>query len=123
MKPGTTRTRTVKINKAYHKALKKRIDFDDKGTPYVKTIWLRMSPETEQTIVDRWDDLNFWYGVNEMELEKVKDKKKGKGKDQQQQQGDRGQPAEDNANENMDLSSEDGTERMAQETEGTVGYE
>ena len=105
------------INKAYHKALKKRIDFDDKGTPYVKTIWLRFSPETEKAILDNWEDLNFWYGVNEMELEKVKDKKKGK---QASEQPGEQRSSAANQNVNMELSSEDELNTAATEKEGTV---
>ena len=62
------------INKAYHKALKKRIDFDDKGTPFIKTIWIRMSAEAEERIKAEPDLLDLGIGATELEFEKAKEK-------------------------------------------------
>ena len=68
--------RDGEVNKAYHKALKKRLDFDDGGTPYVKTIWIRMSEEAQRNILENPDLLDLGIGATELEFEKVKDKKK-----------------------------------------------
>ena len=70
------RDKDGETNKAYHKSIKKRTPFDDKGVPYIKTIWLRLSQEAHDYVQEHWDDLDFGYGAVEMELERVKDKKK-----------------------------------------------
>ena len=65
-----------RIRNAYHKALKKRAlnKFSDEGKPYVKTIWLRMSVEASNTLVDLWDELNLYYGINRLEIEMAPDR-------------------------------------------------
>ena len=111
-------------NKAYHKALKKRVDFDDKGTPYIKTIWLKMSPEANDLIMSRWEDLNFWFGVTEMELERAKDKKKPE-KSQGSATKSKNKRRNRNVNdeeqgENMEDTSDEELVQVVQESEGTV---
>ena len=65
-------------NKAYHKALKKGVEFDDKGVPYIKTIWLRMNLKAHENIVAGEDKLALYpdFGICELSIERVKDKKK-----------------------------------------------
>ena len=64
-------------NKAYHKALKKGQDFDDKGVPYIKSIWLRMNAQANEHITKEEHLLSLWpsFGICELEIDKVKDKK------------------------------------------------
>ena len=64
------------VNKAYHKAMKKRQEFDDKGCPFIKTIWIRMSEEAQARILENPDLLDRGIGCTEIEFEKAKDNKK-----------------------------------------------
>ena len=60
-----------RIRNAYHKALKKRAlnKFSDEGKPYVKTIWLRMTVDASNCLVENWSELSLYYGINRLEVE------------------------------------------------------
>ena len=115
------RDRDGETNKAYHKSLKKRVPFDDKGVPYIKTIWIRMSQEAHDYITEHWDDLDFGYGAVEMELERVKEKKK---KQKKKSQGDASQEGKENdqgnENGNESGSSDEEMVHVVEQGSGTV---
>ena len=78
------------VNKEYHKAIKKKLDFDDGGCPYIKTVWIRMSEDAQRQILENPDLLDLGIGSTEIELEKAKDKSKKavKDKDKDKNQGE-----------------------------------
>ena len=63
-------------NKAYYKSLKKGTPFDDKGVPYVKTLWLRMNAQAHEIFQSDPTELNVYFGSGKIEIEQVKEKNK-----------------------------------------------
>ena len=88
------------VNKAYHKAIKKRQDFDDKGCPFIKTIWIRMSEEAQARILENPGLLDLGIGCTEIEFEKAKDKK-NKDKNKEKEPGENRNAIEATSDEEM----------------------